>query len=124
MIYIYNIYFFKKRYNIYTYIVYRSFSRPMGTYTYPYPTCIPKKDLHLGGQTSDLVELIIRRVNGAAQPDPLIAELERFGFGAPILAADFFPRYFFWGEKMVGWGDDDKLCWDPGVNVIFSYMLP
>lgn len=37
-----------------------------------------KIDLHLGGQTSDLVELIIRRVNGAAQPDPLIAELERF----------------------------------------------
>ena len=31
----------------------------------------------MGGQTSDLVELIIRRVNGAVQPDPLIAELER-----------------------------------------------
>lgn len=41
----------------------------------PYPWT---KDLHMGGQTSDLVELIIRRVNGgAAQPDPLIAELER-----------------------------------------------
>ena len=31
----------------------------------------------MGGQSSDLVELILRRVNGAAQPDPLIAELER-----------------------------------------------
>ncbi|CAJ1393846.1 unnamed protein product [Effrenium voratum] len=37
-----------------------------------------KTDLYMGGQTSDLVELIIRRVNGAVQPDPLIAELERF----------------------------------------------
>lgn len=37
-----------------------------------------KIDLHMGGQTSDLVELIIRRVNGAQQPDPLIAELEKF----------------------------------------------
>lgn len=38
------------------------------------------KDLHMGGQTSDLVELIIRRVNGGStQPDPLIAELERHG---------------------------------------------
>ena len=32
----------------------------------------------MGGQTSDLVELILRRVNGqGCQPDPLIAELER-----------------------------------------------
>jgi hypothetical protein len=37
-----------------------------------------KIDLMMGGQTSDLVEHIIRRVNGASQPDPLIAELERF----------------------------------------------
>lgn len=37
-----------------------------------------KIDLFMGGQTSDLVEHIIRRVNGASQPDPLIAELERF----------------------------------------------
>eukprot|EP00439_Symbiodinium_sp_Y106_P036498 s2527_g4.t1 len=37
-----------------------------------------KIDLYMGGQTSDLVELVIRRVNGAVQPDPLIAELERF----------------------------------------------
>lgn len=37
-----------------------------------------KIDLYMGGQTSDLVEHIIRRVNGASQPDPLIAELERF----------------------------------------------
>jgi len=37
-----------------------------------------KIDLFMGGQTSDLVEHIIRRVNGATSPDPLIAELERF----------------------------------------------
>ena len=37
-----------------------------------------KIDLHMGGQASDLVELIIRRVNGCQQPDPLIAELEKF----------------------------------------------
>ncbi|CAK9033151.1 RNA-binding protein 25 (Arg/Glu/Asp-rich protein of 120 kDa) (RED120) (Protein S164) (RNA-binding motif protein 25) (RNA-binding region-containing protein 7) [Durusdinium trenchii] len=44
-------------------------------------------DLHMGGQASDLVELIIRRVNGAAQPDPLIAELERFldEFAEPLV---------------------------------------
>ncbi|CAK9015932.1 unnamed protein product [Durusdinium trenchii] len=46
-----------------------------------------KIDLHMGGQASDLVELIIRRVNGAAQPDPLIAELERFldEFAEPLV---------------------------------------
>ena len=43
------------------------------------PDCHCSKDLYMGGQTSDLVELIIRRVNGAVQPDPLIAELERWG---------------------------------------------
>mmetsp|Transcript_24359 Transcript_24359/g.44098 ORF Transcript_24359/g.44098 Transcript_24359/m.44098 type:complete len:645 (-) Transcript_24359:37-1971(-) len=37
-----------------------------------------KIDLVMGGQTSDLVEHIIRKVNGASSPDPLIAELERF----------------------------------------------
>lgn len=37
-----------------------------------------KIDLYMGGQTSDMVEHIIRRVNGASQPDGLIAELERF----------------------------------------------
>eukprot|EP00933_Yihiella_yeosuensis_P070787 TRINITY_DN7894_c1_g1_i5.p1 TRINITY_DN7894_c1_g1~~TRINITY_DN7894_c1_g1_i5.p1 ORF type:complete len:703 (-),score=231.78 TRINITY_DN7894_c1_g1_i5:167-2275(-) len=37
-----------------------------------------KIDLYMGGQTSDLVEHIIRRVNSATSPDPLIAELERF----------------------------------------------
>ena len=68
--------------------------------TLPY-LFIPKKDLHLGGQTSDLVELIIRRVNGAAQPDPLIAELERWS----TWHGGQFPRYFFWGFlKMVGGG--------------------
>eukprot|EP00435_Cladocopium_sp_Y103_P018947 s3611_g4.t1 len=46
-----------------------------------------KVDLHMGGQSSDLVELILRRVNGAAQPDPLIAELERFldDFAEPLV---------------------------------------
>jgi len=46
-----------------------------------------KIDLYMGGQTSDLVELIIRRVNGAVQPDPLIAELERFldEFAEPLV---------------------------------------
>jgi len=37
-----------------------------------------KVDLYMGGQTSDLVEHIIRRVNAVTSPDPLIAELERF----------------------------------------------
>jgi len=47
-----------------------------------------KVDLHMGGQSSDLVELILRRVNGGAtQPDPLIAELERFldDFAEPLV---------------------------------------
>lgn len=35
-------------------------------------------DLYMGGQMSDLVEHIIRRVNGTSLPDPLVAELERF----------------------------------------------
>ena len=39
-------------------------------------------------------------------------------FWWPIFSPIFL---FLGGEKMVG---DDKLCWDPGVNVIFSYMLP
>lgn len=46
-----------------------------------------KIDLYMGGQTSDLVEHIIRRINGASSPDPLIAELERFldEFAEPLV---------------------------------------
>ena len=53
---------------------------------------VSAKDLHMGGQSSDLVELILRRVNdGATQPDPLIAELERCG--AVERRAELMPGY-------------------------------
>ena len=73
---------------------------------------VSAKDLHMGGQSSDLVELILRRVNGGAtQPDPLIAELERCGVkgGAVELMSEVsiwrFPEMEFIVENLFKFDD-------------------
>lgn len=67
----------------------------------------------MGGQASDLVELIIRRVNGAAQPDPLIAELER-----RVRSATNHETTSYSSSRLITWSDI------PGRSKFFIILCP